>query len=317
MNEEILVSVYCLAYNHENYIEDTLKGFLKQKTNFKFEVIVHDDASTDKTAEIIKKYEAENPEIIKPIYQKENQYSKGIDIVDEYITPILKGRYVAECEGDDYWSDELKLQKQVEFLEEHSEYCACVHNTSILDMETQKKDIMYPRSGDRDIEFAQLLGGGGASFHTSSLMTRIEHLSNLPEFCNEIKSFGDYTYNLCLGCKGKIRFIDDVMSVYRYRTPGSWSSRTSSSRKKKIIRCKDSILLLERINEYSGFQHDLEIRKEIERNKFYLYELTGECKKLKEGEMRELYLSKPWKHRLKINLKQMFLPLYRLYIKER
>lgn len=234
MAEEILVSVCCLAYNHENYIEDTLKGFLKQKTNFKFEVIIHDDASTDKTANIIKKYAEKNPEIIKPIYQTENQYSKGIDVEETYMTPILKGKYVAQCEGDDYWTDELKLQKQVDFLENNPEYCACVHNSILLNMKTKQQQIMYPQNGDRDIEFGQLLGGGGASFHTSSVMTRIENYSNLPEFYYEIKSFGDYTFNLCLGVEGKIRFIDNVMSVYRYQTPGSWSFKTSASRKRKL-----------------------------------------------------------------------------------
>ena len=129
MNNEIVVSVYCLAYNHEEYITQTLEGFVNQKTNFKFEVFVHDDASTDNTKEIILSYAERYPDIIKPILQSENQYSKGIDIKNAYIIPRMKGKYIAVCEGDDFWCNPHKLQKQVEFLDAHPDYSACVHNT--------------------------------------------------------------------------------------------------------------------------------------------------------------------------------------------
>lgn len=94
MNDEIMVSVICTAYNHEKYIRQCLDGFVMQKTNFKYEVIVHDDASTDNTAEIIREYEKKYPEIIKPIYQKENQYSKGVSI-GKIIYPLCQGKYLA------------------------------------------------------------------------------------------------------------------------------------------------------------------------------------------------------------------------------
>lgn len=117
MSNEVVVSAYCLAYNHEKYIKSALEGFVSQKTDFKYEVFVHDDASTDKTADIINQYAKRYPNIIKPILQKENQYSKGVDISQEIIFPRMKGKYVAICEGDDYWCDNNKLQKQVDFLE--------------------------------------------------------------------------------------------------------------------------------------------------------------------------------------------------------
>lgn len=92
MNDKIMVSVYCLTYNHEKYIRDTLNGFISQVTNFKYEVFVHDDASTDKTASIIKEYANKYPNIIKPIFQTENQYSKGIRIFRTYIYPKMSGK---------------------------------------------------------------------------------------------------------------------------------------------------------------------------------------------------------------------------------
>ena len=116
-NNEILVSICCITYNHEKYIRDAIEGFLMQKTDFPFEVLIHDDASTDGTADIIREYETKYPDIIKPIYQTENQYSKGIKISATYNYPRAKGKYIALCEGDDYWIDPYKLQKQVDFLE--------------------------------------------------------------------------------------------------------------------------------------------------------------------------------------------------------
>lgn len=117
-----IVSIICTTFNQKKFIKDTLEGFLIQKTSFPVEIIVHDDASTDGTTEIIKEYESRHPQIIKAIYQTENQYSKRINIAKEFVYPRLKGKYIATCEGDDYWIDPLKLQKQVDFLEENEDY---------------------------------------------------------------------------------------------------------------------------------------------------------------------------------------------------
>ena len=106
---DILVSICCITYNHEDYIADAIEGFLMQKTDFKYEVLIHDDASTDRTAEIIRKYERKFPNLIKPIYQTENQHSKGIK-VGKYNIERALGKYIALCEGDDYWVDPCKLQ---------------------------------------------------------------------------------------------------------------------------------------------------------------------------------------------------------------
>ena len=118
INDNITVSICCVTYNHEKYIEQALKSFLEQKVDFKYEILIHDDASTDKTADIIRKYEKLFPDIIKPIYQSVNQYSIGItNVTQRYNFPRAKGKYIAICEGDDYWTDKHKLQRQVAILE--------------------------------------------------------------------------------------------------------------------------------------------------------------------------------------------------------
>lgn len=127
-----LLSVRCITYNQEQYISQALDGFLMQKTNFPFEVIVHDDASNDRTADIIREYEKKFPKIIKPIYETENQYSKADGSLARIVNAACKGKYIAFCEGDDYWIDEKKLQMQVDFLEKNPEYGMCYTDVDIF-----------------------------------------------------------------------------------------------------------------------------------------------------------------------------------------
>lgn len=120
--ENIVVSITCIAYNHEPFIEQSIQGFLIQETNFAFELIIHDDASTDNTQEIIRNYQKLYPNLIRTILQTENHWmGKGINATTAIVWPSAKGKYIAWCEGDDYWTDPQKLQKQVDFLEKNRE----------------------------------------------------------------------------------------------------------------------------------------------------------------------------------------------------
>lgn len=113
----MMVSIRCFVYNHEPFLRQCLDGIVMQKTNFKFEAIVHDDCSTDNSVSIIREYAEKYPEIIKPIYETENQYSKHDNSLKNIMDSACTGKYVALCEGDDYWTDPFKLQKQVDILE--------------------------------------------------------------------------------------------------------------------------------------------------------------------------------------------------------
>ncbi len=144
MEDEIKVSVYCLAYNHAEYIRKTLEGFVMQKTNFKFEVFVHDDASTDETATIIKEYAEKYPDIIKPIFQTENQYSKKIGIVKTFIYPLMRGKYIACCEGDDYWTDENKLQIQADILDNNNNISLVTHKVRMISENGELLNCFFP-----------------------------------------------------------------------------------------------------------------------------------------------------------------------------
>ena len=182
---EPLVSINCITYNHEAYIRKALEGFLMQKTDFKFEVLIHDDASTDQTANIIRKYEKKYPEIIKPIYQKENQYSKNISISKHFQYPRARGKFIAMCEGDDYWIDPLKLQKQVKFLENNPDFSMSCHNAIVLWENKQKRpelfspDILQSILGIKDIL-------KGWFIPTASIIFRTEITQQLPNWQNKI-----------------------------------------------------------------------------------------------------------------------------------
>lgn len=254
-DNEVIVSVYCLAYNHQDYIRDALNGFINQKTDFRFEVIVHDDASTDNTAEVIREFEEKYPDIIKPIYQSENQYSKGVDIIKKFIKPMVRGKYVAICEGDDYWCDDDKLQKQVDFLESHSEYVACVHNTIQENLIRRKKILMY---GDveKDLELRELALNGSAEYHTSSILALADLVINRPDFSRRV-NVGDYPMAINFSINGKIRYFPKPMSIYRYGTIGSWS-RKNANLLNHIAHAKGVINMLNDADLYTnGKYHDI------------------------------------------------------------
>jgi len=224
---EPLVSICCITYNHESYIRETIEGFLMQKTKFPIEVLIHDDASTDKTADIIREYENKYPDIIKPIYQFDNKYSKGISVSETYNFPRARGKYIAMCEGDDYWTDPSKLQKQVDFLEVNSDCSLCFHaSKSIRNNNPNDYTLHRPKEIPLDYKFEMkhaILGGGGF-MATNSMLFHRKYIQDRPAWM-EKTPVGDLPLMLLLASKGKIGYIDEVMSVYRVMSSStSWSA---------------------------------------------------------------------------------------------
>ena len=220
----VLVTVKCLVYNHEAYIRQCLEGFVMQKTNFRFEVIVHDDASTDGSAGIICEYAEKYPDIIKPILETENQYSKHDGSIARILNEHTHGKYIAICEGDDYWIDSLKLQKQVDFLEKHSEYV--LSHTSIKYYYQSQHFFI----SSKDIEINSKIQEKGYILREDILSSyRIQTASvvyrrNLLEKIQESDPFlyksgyflmGDTPLWYGLLQKGKIHFLQEVTTVYR------------------------------------------------------------------------------------------------------
>ena len=233
----MLVSISCLTYNHAPFIRDCLEGFLIQKTTFKYEVLIHDDASNDGTKEIIEEYQLKYPDIIFPIYQKENQFSKGYrGFNQKYNFPRSRGKYIALCEGDDYWTDPYKLQKQVDFLEVNPDCSLCFHaSKSIRNNDPGEFILKRPKTIPQTNKFEMkdaILGGGGF-MATNSMLFHREYIQDRPEWMDKTP-VGDAPLMLLLASKGKIGYIDEVMSVYRIMSSTtSWSASMQDRTRRK------------------------------------------------------------------------------------
>lgn len=308
-NNDVMVSIYCKAYNHEKYIRDCLDGFVNQKTDFKYEVIIHDDASTDATAAIIREYEAKYPDIIRPIYQTENQYSNRVKVFSTFMLPLMRGKYIACCEGDDYWTDDGKLQMQVDFLEAHPDFSACVHNTEIVNMSNGKRFVNYPAE-DRVYGPEDMIAGAMVCYHTSSLMYRIEYARNRPEFLRMQSGVGDYPLSIYLALSGSIQYFGKVMSVYRYGTEGSWTRRLGNDNQKKIANYNKQIAMLEAANEYSEHRYDALFRDKIGATRCEILIAEGNYKGLRQEPYRTYYQKFSRKDKVKVLLLQYCPPAY-------
>jgi glycosyltransferase involved in cell wall biosynthesis len=220
-----LVAINCLVYNHEPYLRDCLEGFVMQQTNFPFVAIVHDDASTDGSAAIIREYEEKYPHIFKPIYETENQYSKRDGSLDRIMDEAINttgAKYVAMCEGDDYWTDPLKLQKQVDFLEANPEYGLCYTDYNRLEdtMQTLTESMFERQKQYRPISYEQHLLKPG---YLAPMTWLYRHeLMNLIAKAN-VHTDGTYAYMLEFLYNSKVAYIPQVTAVYRSHV-GSASS---------------------------------------------------------------------------------------------
>lgn len=313
-----LVSVYCKVYNQEKYVKTCIESVVNQKTNFDYEIIVHDDCSTDGTRQILQDYQKKYPQKIKLLLQDENQFSQNVNMNVKYIFPEARGKYIASCEGDDYWLDMCKLQKQVDFLENNQEYVACVHNSRRLNLHSGEEDIMYQQNGDYDIQFVDVIQGGGCCYQSASLMRRRETIYNLPSFFDIVSFYGDYTTAIYLTTLGKVRFLDQVMSVYRLFADGSLVLQSEKiDKKKKIDRYEKTCKMLQAVDDYTEKKYEQEIQNVIRRNKYMIEEYSGNYNKLSKEPYRAIYMEHEWKYRVKVFLKGHMMGVYLLYQKIR
>lgn len=235
MNNQPKVIIKCLVYNHASYLRDCLEGFVRQKTNFPFKAIVHDDCSTDGSAAIIRKYAERYPHIIEPIYETENQYSKPGHKITHIMDAASLGRspYLAICEGDDYWIDPLKLQKQIDYMDAHPDCTlTCTNHLISTHNKLQTLDeIGWPhphKTGKLAIK--DLILAGGSYTATCTMVYRSGLDADMPydaKFC----SVWDYPLQIFAGLKGYVYYFEDVCAVYRFCHPGSWTAAQAKKNK--------------------------------------------------------------------------------------
>ncbi len=302
MNSNVKVSVICYAYNHEKYIRDALEGFVSQKTDFLYEVIIHDDASTDSTAMIIREYEKKYPQIIKPIYQTINQYSQGISISEEYVYPKVRGEYVALCEGDDYWTDQYKLQKQFTAMEAHPEVDICAHATDVFNERLGKKThTISPRNSNEIIPAEDVILGGGGFVATCSLFFRREICLKSPGFRLYLPI--DYTTQIYGALRGGLLYLDDRMSVYRFLSSHSWSSKMHQDFS-KMKRFNEQLIEMYRLlNEYTDGSYHEVINRKILIDEFELLVATDQYKDSLDRKYESIHQEKSKMFMLKLRIK--------------
>lgn len=214
------VSILCLVYNHEAFLRQTLDGFVMQKTSFPFEAVVHDDVSTDSSKAIIQEYAEKYPDIIKPIYEEKNLFSQGCSILMGTMYKAMRGKYVAFCEGDDYWTDPEKLQKQVDFLESHPEFSMCFHKVEEKIEGNARLTPMDRNIEQREYKLHEILFQWVVP--SCSIVFRGELARKVPTHMKF--TVGDNVLITTCALHGKLWCMDDCMAVYR-RHAGGWTQQ--------------------------------------------------------------------------------------------
>jgi glycosyltransferase involved in cell wall biosynthesis len=235
----LLVSICCTTYNHEKFIEQCLKGFVMQQTNFRFEVLIHEDASTDKTSSIVREYEIKYPHLFRCVYQTENQFLKQNTLLN-ILFPMSGGKYIALCEGDDYWTDPHKLQRQVDILEKNRDYAVCFHNTEEKDETTVRSPFYYCSEAQREISSTEDLLLEQNFIPTCSVVFRNNLFSKFPDFIYKL-AIGDWIIHILNSQFGKIYYINDVMAVHRLHSNGIWSQNASIKNQLHILSAYDAL----------------------------------------------------------------------------
>ena len=244
--DQPLLSVSLITYNQAKFIRQCLDGIVMQRTTFPIEILVHDDASTDGTQDIIKEYTARYPGLINPILQTENQYSKGVKIDMEFNYRRARGKYIATCEGDDFWTDPDKLQRQVDILEQHPDYSMCCHACAILEEETQKKTMPMPLCGDApgmEFDYARKRKLGWF-FHTLSVVFRNGLLD--PGQWKEFGYYRDVHQFYYLLKHGKGYYLEDVMGTYREHAGGVYRGMDREKQIQTDLRVFDELYAREK-----------------------------------------------------------------------
>lgn len=263
-----MISICMITYNHEKFIREAIESVLSQKTNFRFELVIADDCSKDNTRQICIEYQEKYPDKIKLLLPEKN-----LGMMANFVNTLqaCNEKYIALCEGDDYWTDVNKLQKQVDFLEQNKDFVICFHNVVEFFAKDSNKNFCYCLENQKDVSTLNdvLLRN---FMPTCSVVFRNKLIESLPSWYYNLK-MGDWALHLLNSEHGKIKYINEVMAVHRIHDGGVWSGKKHSENIKDIINTYDIF------NMHLAKKYD----KEIQTLKFrYLNDLYNEYYKQKE-----------------------------------
>lgn len=298
-----LVSITCDTFNHAPYIRRALDSFISQVTDFPFEIIVHDDASTDETADIIREYEATRPDLFRCVYRTENMYSKDPKILEHYVFPLARGKYIAICEGDDYWTSPHKLQQQISYMEAHPECTLCVCAADLVDPEENRIGSIAPYAEDADIKTEDVIRGGGGFVATASIVAPARFAQNRAPFC-DLSDVDDAVLQIYFASQGTTHYFAEPMCAYRTAVKGSWTETFfSSDNKVRIQHHMGLIAALELFDrDTNGLYHDAVEYNLIHHQWFEVLRLQHDVIALNKRPFRAIYKKLPLRRRIRMHL---------------
>lgn len=318
---EPMVSVCCATYNHAPYIAQTLDSFLSQETDFPIEILIHDDASTDGTDDILRSYAARFPNVVKPLFETENQYSKGVAIDPTFNYSRAKGKYIALCEGDDYWCDPQKLQKQVAFMEAHPECTFCFTNGYIHDVNESRPDRVFIPYSEKDAsayfgeDHLYTVGDMcGLNFvPTASFLFPTALLAKMPDaYWHKSCPHGDLKLRLFMTAAGLGAYVHAFTCVYRENVQtGAMSQWSREEGQRVYLRSQSVAEMLRDVDEFSQKRYTTQVGRFRD---WFLYVMLWNAPDtgvLGNPEALRVYRALPLKMRLKYRLKQLIRPLRR------
>ena len=259
MINECVVSVICSTFNQKEYIVRAVESILNQKTDFEYEILIHDDASNDGTYEIVQRFAENYSQIRIIIREQKNLYSQGISFLGDIIRKEARGRYIAICEGDDFWIDDHKLQLQYEALESHPEcdMCACWGCTVTENGEREVSQIR-PMTQDGILTIEDVILGGGQYLVTAGLFFRTEMYDDMKGLSNL-----DYAQQIRGALRGGIVYLDRKMAVYRRYAKGSWTNNVLKNDKELEKQWDKERSLLRLFDEHTGFVYHEVIQERL------------------------------------------------------
>lgn len=258
-----LVSVFMVTYNHEKYVAQAIESVVTQQVNFDFELVIGEDCSPDGTRAICEQYAAKYPGIVRLLVSDKNHGPQGNTI---RVLWECRGKYIAFCEGDDYWTDPLKLQKQVDFLESHPDFSICFADVTVVDEVGDCLADKYPRKQGDVYTIEDIILSPRNIIPTPTMICRNVLPDSAPEFFRKAKLSGDIIIQFFSADKGKIRFFNEVNAVYRNHQGG-----ITKMEEFKKASDEDLFRIFEQANEYFGFRYNAVFRKRLlEMSKIFL-----------------------------------------------
>ncbi|HRX57254.1 MAG TPA: glycosyltransferase family A protein [Eubacteriales bacterium] len=311
---ESLVTVILPTHNHAPFIAQAIESVLMQQTDFPFDILLHDDASTDGTADVCRAYAKEHPDKITLIAQSVNQYQIDRRIQSHILIPRVKAKYTAILDGDDFWVDPLKLQKQTDYMENHPDCTLCIGSANVVDVNNKVVGRVAPYDEDRVVDPADMIRGGGGFVATNTILMPTELLKNLPEFADHIEA-EDIPFQLLGALAGYAWYIAGTLIAYRQLVPGSWSVRQyASSMETRIKTSRDVIALNEGYDAYSGGKYHEAFVQAIQYQEFLILCYTHKLREAMRPPYRRFYDALSAKRKIRLRCEKYFPKLTARYI---